>query len=214
MRVASPLGAGCPRVIRLVLAVAALAAPVPVSAQAPEETSDPSPSGGSLAAPVASADPGDIDIGALMPAELGGVETDVMVERGDEHLDGLDADDPADARERADIERFLEATGATIEGLTTASAVAIVGDRALIVAAARVTGAEPAVLRDAYVALLSEAMEDAVVTPGELAGKEVTILTSGGMEGSEPVYVYAVADTVWLLAVPMDAAVALLAGLP
>lgn len=198
----------------MALALAVLAAPGSVSAQAPEGSSGPSPSDGSLASPAASIEPGVLDIGALMPAELGGVETDVMVERGDEHLDGLDADDPTDAQERADIERFLEATGATIEGLTTASAVAIVGDRALIVAAARVTGAEPGMLRDAYVALLSPAMEDAVVTTGQLAGKEVTILTSGGVEGSEPVYVYAVADTVWLLAVPMDAAVALLAGLP
>jgi hypothetical protein len=195
------------------LVLALVAASTSVLAQ-PPASPNASPSVAAQSSPGAAGDPDAIDIAALMPTRLGGLETDVMVERGRGHLDDLDPDDPADTQERADIERFLEATGAPIEALTTASAVAIDGDRALIVAAARVIDSEADLLRDAYVTLLSDAMGDPVVTAGQLGGRDVTILSSGSGEAAEPVYVYAVGDTVWLLAIPPDAALEVIEALP
>ncbi|CAN5740733.1 hypothetical protein BH23CHL8_BH23CHL8_12920 [soil metagenome] len=198
---------------RMALALTVIAAPAPVLAQAPASP-DASPSPLARMSLGPSTDPGTIDILTLMPTQIDGLATEIMVERGQEHLDELDPDDPADAQERADIERFLEATGRTIDELTTASAVALHEDGASIVAAARVIGAEAETLSDAYVALLSDAMISAAAEPGQLGGKDVIILSDSGVESAEPVYVYAVADTVWLLALSAAAAAELLARLP
>jgi len=197
----------------LIVTLASLLLAAPVAAQGEE----PSPGAGPSASP-ASSIVGDAvrrDLYLDMPYTIGGFEPDIVITRGEEHLAGLDPDDEADARTRAELDRLLEDTGTTIEDMTSGYALVSQEDFFAFVVGVRLDGAEPGAMLPAYLPILYEDLVDPTGQAGSLGGKDVVVITSEGDDGDYvALYVYDEGDTIWMVQGPEDVVERALEGLP
>jgi hypothetical protein len=157
-----------------------------------------------------------IDVAALFPARLGDQPwQDFELRIGRDALNGLD---PEDVEGRAEVEALLEATGASPDRLAIGSASRIGDDGLTVMLVFQVAGAEAASVRDVILPFIVAGLSLDGVAPREetdrIAAKDVLVLRPDEALGLPPFVVYAVGDSVWLVAGP-DAVVAeALEGLP
>lgn len=150
-----------------------------------------------------------------MPYNLGGFEPDIVITRGAEHLANLDPTSADDAQTIADLEGLLEATGASIEDMTSGYALVSQEDFFAFVVAVRVDDAEPGNLLPAYLPILVAGLSDPTTAPVTLGGKDILVISSEGSDGDYvDLYVYDAGDTVWMVQGPEDVAEQALAALP
>lgn len=185
----------------------------PATAQGPSETpQDPS---ATPLDPAASPQSRRLDLALEMPLNMGGFEPEVAITRGQEHLANLDPDDPADAATAAQLQSLFEATGVTVQDMTSAYALVSQEDFFSFVVAVRLEGATPGLLLEAYLPILEAGLVDPQTAPTTLGGKDVLRITSEGTAG-EPVelYVYEAGDTIWMVQGPLDVVGSVLEDLP
>lgn len=189
--------------VALALALALGSALLVIAGSATAQDSSPRPT------------PGRIDLALEMPLNMGGFEPDVAITRGAEHLTSLDLDDPADAAIAADLGRLFEATGVTVDDMTSGYALVSQEDFFSFVVAVRLDGARPGSALPAYLPILMAGLIDPQTEAATLGGKDVFVITSEGNEGElVELYVYEATDTVWMVQAPIDVAGFVLEDLP
>lgn len=150
-----------------------------------------------------------------MPFYLGGFEPDIVMTRGAEHFANLDPAQADDAETIADLEGLFEATGASIEDMTSGYALVLQEDFFAFVVAVRIDGAAPGTLLPAYLPILLAGLLDPTTEPGTLGGKDILVISSEGSNGDYvDLYVYDAGETVWLVQGPEDVVEQALTALP
>jgi hypothetical protein len=194
--------------VRLLVSIAVaglLLAPAPILAQ------DASPRPDAVARPSAAA---DVDIFELIPGTIGGLPPETSVVRGLEHFDGLDPEDELDAQQMASLQEFVATLGASIDDMTSISAVVVDGQSLSFVAGLQVAGAEPEALLTSYIETLIAEMGDPYQELGEIGGKTATLIIDGSFEDELPLYVYGSGPMVWLIVADEAVVEELLSQLP
>jgi acetylornithine deacetylase/succinyl-diaminopimelate desuccinylase-like protein len=125
---------------------------------------------------------------------------------------GMDPSDPQHARNIADIEALLEATGASLDQLTMLNAVA--ADGVTFVGAIRVDRADTELAKAAYVESTFNDLGEPRTVDSEVGGKAVTQVFDDAAPEQPPLVVYASADTVWLVSGTEEAAETVVETLP
>ena len=187
----------------LIVTLASLLLAVPVAAQGEEPTTHAAES----ASPTSSivGDGARRDLYLDMPDVLGGFEPDIVITRGQEHLAGLDPDDEADARTRAELDRLFEGTGTSAEDMTSGYALVSQEDFFAFVVGVRLDGAERGTMLPAYLPILYEDLVDPTGQAASVGGKDVVVISSEGDAGDYvALYVYDQGDTIWMVQGPED----------
>jgi hypothetical protein len=178
---------------------------------APVVAQEDSPAPGTSAAPAAS---DGTDIVDLIPETIGGMIPEISVVRGSEHFDGLDAEDDLDAQQIASLEEFVSTLGASVEDMTSISAVTIDGEALSFMAGIQVEGADPQGLLTFYIETLITEMGEPYQELGEIGGKTATLIIDEAFEDGPPLYVYGSGSRVWLIVADENTVEELLASLP
>ena len=189
------------------LAVAQEPAPSPSPAAAP--TASPS-----IGAPVS---PGTDrrDLLLDLPTQLGGMDAQAEVVRGEEHFADVDAGDAASREAVADLAGMLDRMGASADDLSSGYALVSLDDLFAFTFAVRVEGAEAGTLLPAYLPILLGDLVEPSTAEAMVEGKDVLVITTKGDAGEDvDLYVYDAGDTVWMVQGPDDVVASVLAGLP
>jgi hypothetical protein len=171
-----------------------LAAATMTLSAAPVVAQDEAPSSAAPTAPVAL-----VDIVDQLPTTLDGIAAETEVIRGLEHIDGFDPSVEADAEQIASLEEFVTSLGASVEDMTSASAVAIDGEELIFMAGIQVAGADPEAILESYIETLLGQMVEPSQELGEIGGKLAIRIVDQAFEDEQPVYVYGIGPVVWLL---------------
>jgi len=145
------------------------------------------------------------ELTALFPTELGGVSLvdDLQVEVGPELLAELDPSDPDDAEQIADIHEIMEAAGATVDDAATAvTFFALDEDDFGFVAAYQILGSDAQATLPLFVAAWQEDLPESTAEPGQIAGREVTVLRNDDDPDAEALVLLSSGDTTWMVSVP------------
>lgn len=150
-----------------------------------------------------------------MPYYIGGFEPEIVMTRGAEHFANLDPDDPTDAATQAEIERFLDAVGASMDDMVSGYALVAQEDFFSFVVAIRIEDVKSGSLLPAYLPVLTDDLVDPVSTARTLGGKDVVVISSVGDDGEYvDLYVYDAGDTLWMTQGPEDVVETTLLNLP
>ena len=138
----------------------------------------------------------------VFPTELGGLPwDDITVQAGAESFEDQDEED------RADMEAFLEELGATADDMTVANASRFsfseeFSDFALV-SAFQVSGVDAARLLEALVPRFAQDLEEPQQEDGQVAGKDVVIVWDAASDAffgeAQPLHLYAIGETVWIV---------------
>jgi hypothetical protein len=206
------------RIRSIVVLVLGLILVSPVLATAQEESASPGESA-SAQEPAAdqesaatqesaTAAPGRRDLYLDMPYVFGGFDTDVAMTRGEEHFAVGD-------ETRFELERMLDEVGADVEDMVSGYALVSVDDFFAFAIATRVQGVEPGSLLPAYLPILMGGLIDPTVATGNVAGRDVLIISSvGDIDEYVELYVYDEGDTIWMVQGSEDVVESTLESLP
>lgn len=190
------------------------AAPVVAQDPAPSPSVDAAPLPSPGASPQASTDSERRDLLLDLPTQLGGMDTQAEVIRGEEHFANLDAGDAAAREAAADLADMLEHLDASIDDLSSGYALVSLDDLFAFAFAVRVHGAEAGTLLPAYLPILLGDLTEPTTAEAELAGKDVVVVTTEGDDEEDvDLYVYDAGDTVWMVQGPDDVVEAVLSRL-
>jgi cyclophilin family peptidyl-prolyl cis-trans isomerase len=152
---------------------------------------------------------GDPDLVAMFPEQLGGEPLSVSSFTGQEILSQSSADNPG----IQELVAALATQGKTLDDLTLASALQETDNGAASIVAIRVKGADAFSLLDRIGALIT-GYADLQATPGEVGGKQVSVLTDGPDNGQQRAYGYANGEVLWIVQATQGLEQELLAALP
>jgi hypothetical protein len=196
--------------MRTRLVVSTMAACMLLTA-APAVAQEDSPAPGTSTVPAAS---DDTDIVDLIPETIGGMIPEISIVRGSEHFDGLDLEDDLDAQQIASLEEFVSTLGASVEDMTSISAVTVEGEALSFMAGVQVEGADPEGLLTLYIETLITEMGQPYQELGEIGGKTATLIIDESLEDVPPLYVYGSGSRMWLIVADEDTVEELLVSLP
>ncbi len=205
MRVTKTIGMGI-----ALAAMLAQATALPAAAQdeaAPD--GQPSPQVGESSPPASESGRPDLELD--MPTELGGLPSEIVMTRGEEHFVNLGDDAPT----RLALEGLLETAGAEVEDMVSGYALVLQDDFYAFVVALRIDGAAPGTVARAYMPILLGGLVEPTSMEEAVAGKDVTVISSLDEDGvSLELYVYDEGDTVWMIQGPLDVVEATIEHLP
>jgi cyclophilin family peptidyl-prolyl cis-trans isomerase len=143
---------------------------------------------------------GDPELVSMFPAQLGGAPLSVRSFTGQELLAQSGADSPG----LQELIATIETQGKTLDDLTLASASAETDAGLADIVAIRVKGADANAFMTRLGALIT-GYANIQATPGEVAGKQVSVLTDGPDNGQARSYGYANGEVLWILQTTTDA---------
>jgi hypothetical protein len=144
----------------------------------------------------------DSDFAGIFPTELGGLPwDDLTVNVGQQNLQDQDEE------ERAEFEALIESLGATIDDVTSVTATRISEDftEFTFSFALRVAGVDADRVLERFVPLFAGNMGQPTQETGQVAGKDVLLLTlppSQPEEEAQPFHFYASDDILWIVSAP------------
>ena len=139
---------------------------------------------------------------ALFPEAAGGqpIRENLEVQVGDEHIAGMDPDDPDDASEMQSLEAVAQAMGGTTADIVSASAFVEAEDGSYgLVGAYRVPGGDASLGVDPILAWGEGDLSEPRVETGTYANREVTLLYDDSQPENPPWHIYPAGDTLWLV---------------
>jgi cyclophilin family peptidyl-prolyl cis-trans isomerase len=152
---------------------------------------------------------GDPELAAMFPAQLGGAPLSVRSWTGRELLAQAGGGSPG----MDEMEAALETQGKTLDDLTLASAQTETNRGFANVVAIRVKGADAASFLTRLGALIT-GYADLQATPGQVGGKQLSVLTDGPDNGQGRSYGYGNGEVLWLIQADDPLLEELLAALP
>lgn len=158
---------------------------------------------------------GDAELQALMPTTVGGQPLESQTFSGQDLAAQIDPEDPDDQAEFQTLVDALAAQGRTLDDLSAGFAYYSSEDSSGGLTAVRVRGLDIDAFVDDLLPLLVTGLDDPQRTPGQVAGRDVTIVTDGpdGPDASRQ-YVYPKGEILWVVVAEEPALTELFDQLP
>jgi hypothetical protein len=137
---------------------------------------------------------GDAELQAIFPTEIGGKPVTVQTLSGADLVAQSDPNDPEDQAQRQQLEALLAAQGRTIDDVSVGFGFSF-EPPPYGISAVRVKGGDIAPFVPQLLPLLTTGMDNPQQTEGQVAGKTVTVLTSGATTA----YAYPRNDVLWVV---------------
>lgn len=154
---------------------------------------------------------------ALFPTEIAGqpIVEQPLVIVGEDLISDLDPENEDDARELTQVEVLLEAAGATIEDVTSASVfVELASDEFALLGAFRIEGSDAQTTLDIFAETFALDVDEPVTETVEIGGREARQVSSAADPEGDPFIFLFSGDVTWVVVAPEEVREEIVSSLP